>query len=71
MEIDEKNNQIKFDLTDSRTGEKIVMPIGCEKCASKNITDHDEFGLPLGRRFWCHDCDNTFGRLGEAYGRQS
>ena len=35
----------------------------CPNCQSEDITDHNEFGLPGGYRYWCHECGHLFGEL--------
>lgn len=38
----------------------------CKKCGeTEKITDHIEFGLPGGYRYWCHTCDNLWGKMNE------
>ena len=37
--------------------------VKCPMCFGDNVTDHEEFGLPGGFRYRCHDCDYMWGRL--------
>jgi len=40
--------------------------IKCKKCGeTEKITDHIEFGLPGGYRYWCHTCDNLWRKMNE------
>jgi len=37
--------------------------VKCPKCYCDNVTDHEEFGLPGGYRYKCHECDYLWGKL--------
>jgi len=57
MKKNMSNNEPKYKIN-------IKLPIRCKKCGETHkITDHIEFGLPGGYRYWCHTCDNLWGKM--------